>query len=739
MLTLRKPTLSLAALLIGASAAFGQSKFDGAAANFIGMSSIRQQTMSRAGEQAEVQPVAVIVTFNTESDAVDYVSNTSHDVITRLDELVIVRLTPEQMEELAKDESVFQISLGNVNQPLLDVARSTTGIDQMQAGFAADENQTPVEYDGRGVLVGLMDMGLDPNHANFITDGTNRITRLWTIEGNTSATHVYDTPRKIEQFTTDRKSETHGTHVLGIITGGYKDNLRAAFYNASGRPQTSGRKANPYYGVAPGAEIAVTCGTFQATNLTTAADLFASYAEERALPAVMNFSLGSTVGPHDGTTAVNKFLSKIGEKVIICLAAGNEGGLPISSEKTFTGSDNTWKSFISRSAVANSVYVDIWANNDKPLNVTFEGVNLNTGNSSMSINLQQTADSRFFGGNDYSNYGNVTVNKDLNDYFGENSLISYVSNVDKSNNRYHVSITVTTAKGSKGSNIAPAVVVKGENGQTVNIYTDSKNGLYSNNIAGFVAGDSKNSISDTACGDNVIVVGAYTNRVKYNTLGGVMSFQDETANKVASFSSSGTTFDGRQLPNILAPGCGMISSYSYYYINDQNLSTSMSAELVGDNRTSYWGEMSGTSMATPFVSGVCALWLQADPTLKVNDIKKIMQETAIYDDFCQAAPERSGWGRIAPLAGLKKILDLNSVGNVVAESKIIISREGDAYNIFAPTGNICAELVNMAGAVVARQAASGNELSFELPTAQKGVYVLRVNAGNETASRKIVL
>lgn len=47
----------------------------------------------------------------------------------------------------------------------------------------------------------------------------------------------------------------------------------------------------------------------------------------------------------------------------------------------------------------------------------------------------------------------------------------------------------------------------------------------------------------------------------------------------------------------------------------------------------FYGVMSGTSMATPVVTGVVALWLQANPTLTPEQIKEIISETSIHDTY----------------------------------------------------------------------------------------------------------
>ena len=718
---------------------FAAVKLDGPAAQRLSSSLNVSMPASRSGEvralpapdASEKAIYAVEMATDADAQALAY----RYNVEAVRANIALVSLDAHELQELAGLDETVQISLGYELQPLLNDARANTGVDAIHSGTGLEQ-----AYTGNNVVVGMMDSGLDINHSNFCKDGNPRAEHVWVITGDGAVQDLND-EYKIKSFTTDTRTSTHGTHVLGIIAGGFRGRATKV---ASINPRTGKNQYiagnNIYYGVAPDAILAPCCGTLRNNNSNLAAERVANYAKSKGMPVVMNYSLGHNVGPHDGSTASNKFIAEMGKEMIICISAGNEGEEPISFHHDFTSTSKEAKVCVSSGPSATGA-LDIWGGDSSTLKFTFVALNKSTGEVLYSYKVDKPIDSPIYiTGSYYTAPGYIHDTK-FDNCFGTQGAVIISSNVNAANNRYNVNINIQTQAGTAGNDVVSGYIIEGEPGNCVDFYTASCS-IMSNGIAGYSDGNSNQSISDFACADNIISVGAYVNVLQWPSSDGIFGYNNVPVEvgDIAPFSSFGKKFGGEQLPFICGPGMGVRSSFSSYYLKDNPKDLQgISAYYAHDNREDYWLEMSGTSMSSPFVAGVCALWLEACPTLTVDEVKAVMKETADHDKYTERNTERWGVGKINALAGLKKILDLNSVGNVVAESKIIISREGDAYNIFAPTGNICAELVNMAGAVVARQAASGNELSFDLPTAQKGVYVLRVNAGNETASRKIVL
>lgn len=85
--------------------------------------------------------------------------------------------------------------------------------------------------------------------------------------------------------------------------------------------------------------------------------------------------------------------------------------------------------------------------------------------------------------------------------------------------------------------------------------------------------------------------------------------------QIASFSSRGPTSDGRQKPDVSAPGKDIISCRA-------------TGIKEGNAIDTYYLSMSGTSMATPMVSGAVALMVQKKPGLTPAEAKDILEKMA---------------------------------------------------------------------------------------------------------------
>ena len=144
---------------------------------------------------------------------------------------------------------------------------------------------------------------------------------------------------------------------------------------------------------------------------------------------------------------------------------------------------------------------------------------------------------------------------------------------------------------------------------------------------------------------------------------------------LASFSSRGTPKEDRlansdpnddfDAPTIVAPGTGRefesnASKFSAAYVSTRSKSNVFANGLTDDAELSpaylpYYTQISGTSMATPYIAGVVALMLDADPTLTPDDVKQILTSTA------SRMPGRDEWevgaGYVNAFAAVDKVFN----------------------------------------------------------------------------------
>jgi subtilisin family serine protease len=658
------------------------------------------------------------------------------EIITINGNIAVVNGPLNNVEKLAALDEVRSISFGSIAKPLLKKARAAINADEVHSG----SDGLPQAYNGEGIITAIIDQGFDPNHPNFQdADGNTRVKALW------SAVNGKTTLRNVEEYTTDGRNESHGTHTLGCMAGSFnKKGGKVAQLSDKGTVSVRSTVANPYYGISTNSDIIIGVGQLSSANIIANLDEIAKYAEQEGKPFVVNMSFGTKNGAHDSADLYSQSLSAYTKKGILFFAAGNEGDVKTSIRKTFTDSDNTVKTFITLPSSTTQNIIDIWASDSQDFAVSLAVYNLSTGKIEYSYDIStNTEKSVYVTSSVYSDAS--YVHNDAFDRAFSTSYVNLVSlrNMD-TNNRREVSVTyqlTNNTETNKTGNYVLGFIVSGKPGQTIDIVScDGDTEFVSKNQAGWTEGNPDFSITQESCVDGVISVGSFTTSTSWPTLGQLAytSGQRDAEGGISYFSSYGQLIDGTTRPTVLSPGAAIISSISSYY-TDANYSADQlntcSALYTKNSRDYYWESEQGTSMACPVAAGTVALWLQADPTLTTEDVMNVIKQTSVQDEATLANPVKAGAGKINALAGIKYILGLNSVNSIAVDSadKMLVTSAGqNEWQVYVPGASaVKAALYSTSGQLVANVSANSDTAVINGNKLAKGIYILSANGKSQ--------
>ncbi|MDE5840383.1 MAG: S8 family peptidase [Muribaculaceae bacterium] len=688
---------------------------------------------------------------------------------------ILGEFSEERLPALEESHAVKGIQLERPVDTKMNIARALTGVDLVHQGA-----QLPQAYDGEGVICALVDGGFDPNHVNFVKeDGINRIenfTYFRATQNGTAATETYDASY-MPNIDTESSETFHGTHSMGIMAGSYRGKVTAGVLNvnADGSATADVRETdNPYYGVAPGAGIAAAAGAGTDYYVALGIDQILNYAywkaedTQKTVPVVLNLSLGSNIGPHDGSSTLSKYIDAEVEMsepqvpFIPVVSAGNEGDLPIALHKTLTDDDKELKTtlrsndpFKTEGKYPNALYgqVYLYSDTDEPFEIQGVVINRKRGAVALRNALGATPEgaSKYFCTSadyqaDESDVISPQLAKNFEGYLGVTAALD-----TEESGRYMaiVDMMLWQTEENADGNYCIGIIAKGSAGQRIDAYCKgdwfdfSSGGI--DPQEGYLDGDPDGSISDIACGRNVIAVGSYNARNYWTNIDcSIAGYDDDmfSNNKVSGFSSWGTLCDGRSLPHVCAPGATIISSSNEYYIQDNNVPESyLQATFTDGNRRHSWHQCAGTSMAAPVVAGSIALWLQADPTLTVEKVRDIIYATATADeDVSSGNPVQWGAGKFNAYEGLKEVLSrkasVEAPGADPIPELLIVRRDGTLEVSLPGAEAIEAHLYSASGAKVRYAGGRGSSAEIRTDGLDKGVYVLNVN---RIHSEKIII
>jgi len=512
--------------------------------------------------------------------------------------------------------------------PTMDSVRRETHINELQGGAGTSLTRS---FTGNGVLFGILDNEFDTHEPAFLDSlGHTRFIALWNQADKSNSQKNRFGYGLIKQgidvdkdtlFGSD-SNEYHGTHMASCGAGADKNYLQ-------------------YAGAARNAKIvAVKYGNTTADFMNGLAWVF-SIADSLKKPCVVNMSIGSASGPHDGTSLMDQRIDSIaGKGHIIVGAAGNDGSLKehVAFSIVAQGWKGTWVEPTPPEGAAGQggvwSYFDIWGEANKAFNDTIyilDKRDLSYQKSGNALVTSQLASQYFL---DTLRWPNVVT--------GPDTLIleAIVERANAANRKPHIDIALYSSNPNlmMGAKLASTVAT------TVHGWNAGKMNCYGEGIAGFVDGDSSMTINEVGgTAKSIIAVGGYNSKVsplRYD--GTVFGAGDTTLYDYLSYTSLGPTADGRIKPDISAPGREVTGAMTRYIVDNGGRTAVWPNPQSKIGRYAFLG---GTSISSPIVAGIVACMLEYNPALTPQVVDSILGISAIKDKFTGQITTRDvRWG-----------------------------------------------------------------------------------------------
>ncbi|MBI2380053.1 MAG: S8 family serine peptidase [Gammaproteobacteria bacterium] len=582
---------------------------------------------------------------------------------------ITVRMTPEQAERMAKMGEVVQIQRSKTYQLHTDVGPQHIGAAQIWDGSVTKDN---LPYQGEGVLVGVIDTGINTDHRSFKATGDDGYAvqnplgsgnylgdcakaefaalcndKLIGVRSYEAVTDTYDDdefqdpnkpwwePNVLIRPKNGEDYAGHGSHTASTAAGNVVTDVPYVGMSiGAGDGEPTGFSMGRVSGVAPHANVVAYQVCYPVGGCPGEAILAGIEDAVRDGVDVINFSIGGMESFPWEDAFEMAFLAAREANIAVAVSAGNSGPGAMTTDHS-----SPW--LLSVAA----------ASNERIVSVTGKSL---TGLSGGDTTPPETLSGKGISGSITgdivlaSNYGDELC---LNDFpagtFTANQIV-----VCKRGENARVEKAVHVKAGGAGGFVLYNAVPWGEGSEMIDdVYA--------------LPGIQLDHYSGTSL---VTWLSSGTGHQGAITTADIAKTPVQ-ADIVASFSSRGpaATYDGHITPSVGAPGTHIYAAYADEHPFD-----------AGGGLSADWSMLQGTSMASPHVAGAMALLRQAHPDWTAAEVQSALQSTAT-----PAMTKPFEWSDITPAGLYDAGFGIINVAKAV-QAGLVFDEKGENYRAANP-------------------------------------------------------